>query len=363
MALNLDNLPKTIELLVSDGKTPDIPLGQPFLRIVDQRFLPNKLVYLNISDWLEAVNAIIDMAVRGAPAIGIAGAAAVCLRSSDFMRESQEIGPSMFLNDMTNAAEVISDARPTAVNLRSAVNKCTDLIYKSVDAGFTPRDVTLQLFDLVNRMIHEDISNNLKMGRAGAALLTGPSKVMTHCNAGSLATAYFGTALGVIYTAAERDQIKMVYADETRPLGQGSRLTAWELSKAGVPVTLICDDMAATVMAKESIDAVFVGADRIASNGDVANKIGTLGLAVLAKHFNVPFYVVAPAETIDFSLSSGGQIPIEHRNPNEVLMTSIEGVGVINPSFDVTPASLVTKIVTEHGVYSPDQLYLLEEFV
>lgn len=336
---------------------------QPILTMVDQRFLPNKLVYLNITDWEEAVHAISDMAVRGAPAIGIAGAAAICLRSAEFLRESTEVGPSLYLKDMIAAADIVDGSRPTAVSLHKAVDRCTDLILKSIDSGFTPAEVTQQLFDLVNKMIDDDVSNNKKMGHAGASLLTRPSNLITHCNAGSLATAFYGTALGAIYSAAERGMVKMVYADETRPLGQGSRLTVWELSQAGVPVTLICDDMAASVMSKGDIDAVFVGADRIASNGDVANKIGTLALAVLAKHYDIPFYVVAPAETIDFSLVSGNQIPIEHRHPSEVLMTPIDGVKVINPSFDVTPSSLISKIVTERGVYSPDQLYLLEEFV
>lgn len=180
--------------------------------------------------------------------------------------------------------------------------------------------------------------------------------MLTHCNAGSLATAFYGTALGVVYAAAEQGKIERVYADETRPVGQGARLTSWELARAGVPCTLVCDNMAASLMAKGEVDAVIVGADRIAANGDAANKIGTYGVAVLARHHGVPFYVAAPTSTIDPAIADGSGIPIEERDASEVLPVAIEGVDVWNPAFDVTPAGLITRIVTERGAFEPDKL-------
>ncbi|WP_349101259.1 S-methyl-5-thioribose-1-phosphate isomerase [Eggerthella lenta] len=190
----------------------------------------------------------------------------------------------------------------------------------------------------------------------GAALLRQGSRVLTHCNAGSLATAFYGTALGVVYAAAEQGKIERVYADETRPVGQGARLTSWELARAGVPCTLVCDNMAASLMAKGEVDAVIVGADRIAANGDAANKIGTYGVAVLARHHGIPFYVAAPTSTIDPAIADGSGIPIEERDASEVLPVAIEGVDVWNPAFDVTPAGLITRIVTERGAFEPDKL-------
>ena len=191
---------------------------------------------------------------------------------------------------------------------------------------------------------------NRAIGANGAALLPQGCRILTHCNAGSLATYYYGTALGVVYAAAEQGKVERVYADETRPVGQGARLTAWELSRAGVPVTLICDNMAASLMAKGEIDAVVVGADRIAANGDVANKIGTYSVAVLAHEHGIPFYVAAPTSTIDRSIPDGSRIPIEQRAPSEVLPDPIPGVDVYNPAFDVTPARYVTAIITEAGI-------------
>ena len=194
------------------------------------------------------------------------------------------------------------------------------------------------------------------MGAFGAELLSPGTRLLTHCNAGSLATSFFGTALGVVYAAAQQGKIARVYADETRPLGQGARLTSWELAQAGVPVTLICDNMAASLMAAGKVDAVVVGADRITRNGDVANKIGTYGVAVLARHHGIPFYVAAPSSTVDLSLKEGSQIPIEQRGADEVLPRPIPGVQVWNPAFDVTPAELVTAIITERGVFAPADL-------
>ena len=203
------------------------------------------------------------------------------------------------------------------------------------------------------RIEREDEKVNRAIGAAGAALVPEHARILTHCNAGSLATVFFGTALGVVYAAAEQGKVERVFADETRPVGQGARLTSWELSRAGVPVTVICDNMAASLMGKGMIDFVVVGADRIAANGDVANKIGTYGVAVLAHHHSIPFYVAAPASTFDVSLPDGSAIPIEERYPSEVLPQPIDGVDVYNPAFDVTPAELISGIITEFGVFPP----------
>ena len=215
------------------------------------------------------------------------------------------------------------------------------------------RAVADALFDFVKQMEAEDEATNRAIGAYGATLLKENSRVLTHCNAGSLATYFFGTALGAVYAAAEQGKIARVYADETRPVGQGARLTTWELSRVGVPVTLICDNMAASLMAQGKVDAVFVGADRIARNGDTANKIGTYGVAVLAHEHGIPFYVAAPSSTIDSSLPDGSGIVIERRTAAEVLAEPIAGVDVWNPAFDVTPARYITKIITENGIFDP----------
>ncbi len=257
---------------------------------------------------------------------------------------------------LERACDEIAHARPTAVNLAWACKRALAVACAHLDAGEGPAAVAEALYDFVKDMEADDEATNRAIGRAGAALLAPGSAVLTHCNAGSLGTAFYGTALGIVYAAAEQGRIARVYADETRPVGQGARLTTWELSRAGVPVTLICDDMAASVMAAGEIAAVLVGADRIAANGDVANKIGTYGVAVLAHHHGIPFYVAAPTSTIDFALASGAEIPIEQRDAREVLPAPMEGVDVLNPAFDVTPADLVTKIVTERGVFAPGEL-------
>lgn len=255
------------------------------------------------------------------------------------------------------AGRQIAAARPTAVNLSWAVDRALRLARQMVqDGGEGPAAVADALYGLCRDMIGEDEAANRAIGRNGAELLPHGATVLTHCNAGSLATAFYGTALGVVYSAFEQGKLERVYADETRPVGQGARLTAWELSRAGVPVTLICDNMAASTMASGKIDAVVVGADRIAANGDVANKIGTLGVAVLARHFGIPFYVAAPRSTIDASIATGEAIVIERRDAAEVLSRPIAGVQVDNPAFDVTPAQLVTAIITEDGVFTPDDL-------
>lgn len=360
MAIDIDNIPRTIDLVRNDSNTSVIPDGYPVLSIIDQTQLPYAEAYLHLTDWREAIEAIKQLKVRGAPAIGIAGAGfSSCLLLRSSAKSNKEAShdemnePADYLEFMRQAAERIAHARPTAVNLMHMVDAAMEIVEEEAVSGSSPVVIADKLYEFTKQLIVEDEDANRKMGEFGAALLEERSSVLTHCNAGSLATAFFGTALGVIYEAALQGKIEMVYADETRPLRQGARLTAFELAKAQVPVTLICDDMAATTMAQGRVDAVFVGADRIAANGDTANKVGTLGVAIAAARYGIPFYVVAPTSTIDVSAQHGEDIPIEKRAASEVLDPPIPGVKVYNPAFDVTPADLITAIITEEGVVAP----------
>ncbi|MBX9033214.1 S-methyl-5-thioribose-1-phosphate isomerase [Gordonibacter massiliensis (ex Traore et al. 2017)] len=352
--LHLENLPRTIEL-ERDGD------GRARLVYIDQRRLPDELVFERTGDWRAVVDAVKALAVRGAPALGIAGAAAVALWAGNagtaraVARGCAGAG-EFFLEELEPVAAETADARPTAVNLAWGVRRAVALARDLVASGAAPGEAADALYDEVKRMEAEDEAVNRAIGDRGAELIAPGSRILTHCNAGSLGTAFFGTALGIVYAAAAQGKVERVFADETRPVGQGARLTAWELSRAGVPCTLICDDMAASLMAAGGVDAVLVGADRIAANGDVANKIGTYGVAVLARHHGIPFYVAAPTSTIDLSLACGEQIPIEERDPREVLPRPIAGVDVWNPAFDVTPAALVDRIVTEKGAFAPGEL-------
>lgn len=338
MELHLENLPKTIEL--------DRDAQGAVFRYVDERLLPGELRIASTRDWREVVDAVKALSVRGAPAIGLAGVAALALWAA----YAQTAG------ECEAVAEQIATARPTAVNLRWAVDRGLAACAAQRAAGDV-RAMADALFDLTVEMQAEDEARNRAIGENGAALLKPASRVLTHCNAGSLATYYFGTALGVVYAAAAQGKVARVYADETRPVGQGARLTTWELARVGIPVTLICDNMAASLMAAGQVDAVVVGADRIARNGDVANKIGTYGVAVLAHAHGIPFYVAAPTSTVDSALADGSQIVIEQRDSSEVLACPIPGVDVHNPAFDVTPARYVTRIITEGGAFAPDALF------
>lgn len=372
--LHLERLPRTVKLVRSEGEG-EVPAGFPVLVLLDQTLLPQEETYLRLTDWRQVIEAIKELRVRGAPAIGVAGAAAVALRAAEFLwarsdghredaldfervfvLDERDFDAELYWTSLEFSAHMVANARPTAVNLAWAVDRALEVARERLDAGAGPRGVADTLFDLVQEISAEDEAANRTIGANGAALLPQGARVLTHCNAGSLATSFYGTALGVVYAAARQGKIERVYADETRPVGQGARLTAWELARAGVPCTLICDNMAASVMAAGLVDAVVVGADRIARNGDVANKIGTYGVAVLAAHHSIPFYVAAPSSTLDLSLEEGSQIVIEQRASSEVLPQPIEGVDVYNPAFDVTPASLVTNIITERGVFSPDEL-------
>ena len=424
--------------------------GRDCVFLIDQTKLPVRDDILRCRSHGDMVAAIKSLALRGAPAIGVGGAFAMALWA---LNESRDATVGDFLHSMDAVGRVVADARPTAVNLSWGVRKVCEFAQAAAagggkaavggagdtgtdtgtggnadvaDAGcaaasgcagagatepFAPSlaDLKLAIRNFALSLYREDIETNMAIARNGAALLAPSSRVMTHCNAGSLATVFYGTALGVIYAAFDQGRIEHVYACETRPVNQGGRLTAWELVRAGVPATLICDNMAATVMSKGMVDAVIVGADRIAANGDTANKIGTMGHAVLAKHFGIPFYVAAPFSTIDASTSTGAHIRIEERDSCEVrgfagsgsilasdaqhqaldllaanglcrlsmqggswmdihrenpdkcdygfdiwVRNTPEGVGVFNPAFDVTPCNLISGIITERGVFAPD---------
>jgi methylthioribose-1-phosphate isomerase len=321
--------------------------------MIDQRKLPGEEVYPVFRTHHEVAQAIKDMVVRGAPAIGVAAAMGAALGA----RQITTADPKEFERQFDAICDTLAATRPTAVNLFWAIERMKRVCRKHLEKGDLTA-VKLALETEANRMHQEDIDLNRQMGRHGATLLGENHRILTHCNAGALATAGYGTALGVIRAAVEQGKNVRVFADETRPFLQGARLTAWELHKDQIPVTLITDNMAGYFMRQGKIDSVIVGADRIAANGDVANKIGTYSVAVLAKENNVPFYVAAPISTLDFSLQSGDQIPIEQRSHREV--THIQGsaiappgVEVANPAFDVTPNGYVSAIITERGVARP----------
>lgn len=319
------------------------------VRIIDQTALPGELRYLEIEDIERLWEAIRTLRVRGAPAIGIAAAFGCYLG----VRSATTSDYEEFRRQLDRVCDYLESARPTAVNLFWATRRIRHLAERLRDRPV--EQIKRAIVEEALAMIDEDHRVCRAIGSHGARLLEDGDSILTHCNAGGLATAGYGTALAPVFLAAEQGKRIHVYADETRPLLQGARLTAWECLHVGIPCTLICDNMAATLMAHGKIKAVFVGTDRTAANGDVANKIGTLGLAVLAREFAVPFYVAAPLSSIDMSVPSGDQIPIEQRDPEEVTCgfgrrTAPEGVDVFNPAFDVTPSRYVTALITEHGL-------------
>ena len=321
------------------------------VRLLDQTLLPQEVKYLQISSVDGMIEAIKSLRVRGAPLIGIAAAMGLAAAAA-----GRETGRSRVtqadLEWLREEAEKMRRARPTAVNLSWAVDRMLECAQAAFVSGRS--DLAKALRHEAQTIWDEDQAMCRKIGFVGSEIIQRGATVLTHCNTGRLATGGIGTALGVIYTAHEQGKIKKVFADETRPLNQGSRLTAWELTEAGVQCTVITDSMAAALMAAGSIDVVVVGADRIAANGDVANKIGTYGLAVVAKHHGVPFYAAAPTSTFDLTLETGREIPIEERAAEEV--PTAEGAGVFNPAFDVTPANLITGIITDRGlVESPSE--------
>jgi methylthioribose-1-phosphate isomerase len=320
--------------------------------LLDQRILPGREEYLTLRTPAEVADAIRTMVVRGAPAIGVTAAMGLAMGATQIEVKSV----AEFQERFEDLCRLLEGTRPTARNLFWAVERMREVLRRNRDKS--PDSITELLVAEAGRMKEEDIRACREMGRHGADLLGNDSRVLTHCNAGALATAGYGTALGVIRAAREQGKIAMVYADETRPFLQGARLTAWELHQDGIPVTLIADSMAGHVMRRKGLDAVIVGADRIAANGDVANKIGTYQVAVLARENRVPFYVAAPLSTIDLATPDGDAIPIEERDPSEITtvagtVVAPEGIAVANPAFDVTPAEFVAAIITERGVARP----------
>ena len=323
-------------------------------RMIDQRILPYEFKTVDITTADEMYFAIKDMIVRGAPAIGIAGAHGVSLAAIELSKNISD--KTEFLNKLKEKSEYLKLSRPTAVNLMWAVDKQFEL---AINMQGNISEITQALISNGIKMENEDIEINKKMGDYGAEVVPQGATILTHCNAGALATVGYGTALGVIRSAFAKDPTIKVFADETRPRQQGARLTTWELTQDGIPTTLITDGMCSYFMSKGMIDMVVVGADRIAANGDTANKIGTYTVAIAAKYHNVPFYIAAPLSTIDTSIKSGKEIPIEERSHEEV--THINGdwicakdVNIINPGFDVTPHELITGIITEKGILKPD---------
>jgi methylthioribose-1-phosphate isomerase len=319
------------------------------VRFIDQTKLPTEESYVTCRTCEQVADAIRNMVVRGAPAIGVATAMGIALGVKNSRAET--VGE--LKQEFDRCCETIRQTRPTAVNLFWAIRRMQE---KFEALRIRPlAQIKQALIEEAQRMHAEDIAANQAMGRFGAMLMPASGGVLTHCNAGALATCGYGTALGVIRAAVEQGKKIHVYADETRPFLQGARLTAWELVKDGIPTTVISDNMSGAMMKAGRIGAIVVGADRIAANGDVANKIGTYTVAVLAKEHSVPFYVAAPFSTIDLETPDGSKIPIEQRNPKEVThiagkQMTPEGVGVENPAFDVTPAKYVTAIVTERGI-------------
>jgi methylthioribose-1-phosphate isomerase len=319
------------------------------VRFIDQTKLPTEEIYVTSQNYQQVADAIRTMIVRGAPAIGVAAGMGIALG----VRDSKAKTVGELHQELDHICEVIGQTRPTAVNLFWAIQRMKEKFEQVRIRPLT--QIRQEMVQEAKCMHAEDIAANQAMGRYGAALMPSEGSVLTHCNAGALATAGYGTALGVIRAAVEQGKKIHVYADETRPFLQGARLTAWELMKDGIPTTVISDNMAGAMMKQGKIGAIVVGADRIAANGDVANKIGTYTVAVLAKENGVPFYVAAPLSTIDMNCPDGGKIPIEQRNAREVSHIAgrqmvPDGVAIENPAFDVTPAKYVVAIVTECGI-------------
>ncbi len=325
------------------------------IRIIDQTRLPEELVYFDIGTIETLGEAIRSLRIRGAPAIGIAGALGIALAAHNYSGDDTGI----LIESIKNAEEYLKKTRPTAVNLFWGIER---MIKTAAKHSYTSvSHLKRLLLQEALTILEEDKEICRKIGKNGAEILPDKATVLTHCNAGGLATADFGTALGVIYAATEMGKSIKVYADETRPLLQGSRLTAWELQNSGVDVTVLCDSAAAYLMQQKMIDCIITGADRIAANGDTANKIGTYALAVLAVEHNISFYIAAPVSTFDFSLASGSQIPIEQRAAEEVIkgfgkLTGPQGVDVYNPAFDVTPHTFIKGYITEKGVFQAEEL-------
>jgi len=336
--------------------TPPAPVAQwvgdsetGFLRLLDQSLLPEETLYVDCRDATAVWESIRRLAVRGAPAIGVAAAYGMVL-------SAQGVSEDDFLTELNSAGRYLISSRPTAVNLEWAVNRQMARAEGSIDA--TPGEIRRVLLEEARAIHSEDAAMCLAIGRSAAPLIERSGGVLTHCNAGALATGGIGTATAGMYVAHALGHVFTVYCDETRPLLQGSRLTAWELNRAGIDAVVITDNMSAQVMREGRVDMVITGADRIAANGDAANKIGTYGLAILARHHGIPFYVAAPYSTFDLDMPAGDAIPIEQRGAEEITAgfgrrTAPRDIKTYNPAFDVTPASLITAIITDRGVIDP----------
>lgn len=324
--------------------------------ILDQRVLPGEVQFLHCATYQEVAAAIRDLNVRGAPAIGVTAAMGMALGARQYATDD----PAEFQAFMEEVCRTLASTRPTAVNLFWAIARMKRVLAEL--SGSSVKEMQYRLKEEALAILDEDLKMNRKIGEWGSAVIRDGDHILTHCNAGALATAGYGTALGVVRAAWEQGKQIRVYADETRPILQGARLTAWELQQDGIPVTLITDNAAGALMRQGGIHCCVVGADRIAANGDVANKIGTYSVAVLARAHGIPFYVAAPSSTIDLKTATGEGIPIEERHPSEVTwfygerMIAPQGVDVWNPAFDVTPAAYITGIITELGIFSPPDL-------
>ena len=330
-----------------EGNFKTIAFDGEKLLLLDQRKLPNEEVYVKCNDEFEVADAIRSMIVRGAPAIGVTAAYGMALSA----KRTASMGLDKQINSLNEAAAILGETRPTAINLYWAIGRTLKLIKDEN----SPEEIMKRLLDFANSLYLEDIEICKKIGNLGSPLLPENAHVLTHCNAGALATAGYGTAGGIIRSGFRDKRVIDVFVDETRPFLQGARLTAWELNKDGIPVILISDNMAGYCMKLGKINVIVVGADRIAANGDVANKIGTYSLAILAKEHNIPFFVAAPTSTIDMNTESGEQIPIEERSEEEIKTfagkkIAPDEVNVFNPAFDVTPFELVDTLITEKGI-------------
>jgi len=333
---------------------PTIEWKDDAVVMIDQRKLPASEIYVSCRTAPEVAKAIKTMVIRGAPAIGVAAAMGIALG----MRNSKATGTKQFATEFQRICDLMAATRPTAVNLFWAIDRMKRTFAAAAQSGASVDEIRQTLDTEALRIHDEDVASCRSMGAYGATLVPQTARILTHCNAGALATAGYGTALGVIRAAVEQGKNVAVLADETRPFLQGARLTAWELVKDGIDTTVITDNMTASMMRLGHVDLVVVGADRIAANGDVANKIGTYGVAVLAREHDIPFYVAAPISTVDLSTPDGSHIPIEERNDREVthvgsFRVTPEGARIRNPAFDVTPAKFVTAIITERGIARP----------
>lgn len=333
-----------------------------YSKMVDQTVIPYEYKFVNITSGDEMFDAIRNMIVRGAPAIGIAGAHGVVLYAQELAEEG--LTRDEFVKKLIEKAVYMKTSRPTAVNLMWAVDKQIEIIKNSKS---DIKEIIEELKANGIKLENEDIEINKKIGDYGAEVVPKGAAILTHCNAGALATVGYGTALGVVRSAFAKDNTIQVFADETRPRQQGARITTFELAMDGIPVTLITDGMCSYFMKKGMIDMVVVGADRIAANGDTANKIGTYTVAIAAKYHNIPFYIAAPISTIDISIKTGDEIPIEERSHEEVThingkpVCALKGVNIINPGFDVTPHELITGIITEEGILKPDYVKSIKQ--